>query len=311
LRARPEIARRFSRSLFSSSLEQVSCVHEQLTIIWFGSCVAVHAHSQMSPSRDIVMTISIVLGMTPCSTNLLDQFTGRRSTPNGRLEGVRVPHRGAADRRFDLHQPELPAPEGGVGLVPGIGAALTSSDASEPVPLGVSTDIARNAEQRINQVVDQHRRALFAHTLRLTLGDAGWAEDVVQETFMRAWRHWEKMTPEHGSVSGWLKRVAHNLVMDEFRSSRKRRVEIGLTTANEVALPDTTDQILSAHLVRQALTSLPVEHRQALETVYLGDRTAVQAALELDIPVGTLKSRVFYGLRMLRSVMNASGLPEC
>jgi RNA polymerase sigma-70 factor, ECF subfamily len=249
--------------------------------------------------------------MTPSTMTRLDQCTGQRTTRNARLEGPGVPHRGAADRRFRLHQPESTAAKGRAGSVAGVGLALASSNTSEPVPLGDSTDIGRNAEQRINQVVDQHRRALFAHTLRLTLGDAGWAEDVVQETFIRAWRHWEKMTPEHGSVRGWLKRVAHNLVMDEFRSPRMRRVEVSLTTANEIALPDTTDQILSAHVVRQAMTSLPVEHRQALEATYLGDRTAVQAALELDIPVGTVKSRVFYGLRMLRSVMNASGVPEC
>ncbi|HWR46870.1 MAG TPA: sigma factor [Pseudonocardiaceae bacterium] len=63
----------------------------------------------------------------------------------------------------------------------------------------------------------------------------GWAEDVVQETSLRAWRRWEHMTPEHGSVRGWLMRVAHNMVMDRYRSARMLRGEMTLDEAREVA----------------------------------------------------------------------------
>jgi RNA polymerase sigma-70 factor (ECF subfamily) len=79
----------------------------------------------------------------------------------------------------------------------------------------------RAAEDRLRTLVDGHRAAVFAQALFLTRGDAARAEDVVQETFLRAWRHWEHMSPEHGSVRGWLLRVAHNLVMDGYRSARR------------------------------------------------------------------------------------------
>jgi RNA polymerase sigma-70 factor (ECF subfamily) len=167
-------------------------------------------------------------------------------------------------------------------------------------------DFDAAAEARLEALVYEHRYAVFALAVRLTCGDVGWAEDIVQETFLRAWRRWEHMTPEHGSVRGWLMRVAHNLVMDGYRSARTRRGEVPLDEAGEVALPEPADQILSAYLVREALRRLPDAHRRALQATYLSDQTAAQAARQLNVPVGTVKSRVFYGLRMLRSVMDVA-----
>jgi RNA polymerase sigma-70 factor (ECF subfamily) len=159
------------------------------------------------------------------------------------------------------------------------------------------------AEARLEALVREHRHVVFASAMRLTSGDADWADDVVQETFLRAWLRWEHMTPEQGSVRGWLTRVAHNLVVDGYRSPRMRRGEVPLDEAEEIALPESFDRILSAILVREALGRLPEVHRRALEATYLSDQTTVQAARQLNVPVGTVKSRVFYGLRMLRSNM--------
>ena len=160
-------------------------------------------------------------------------------------------------------------------------------------------------QARLRALIDEHRVALFAYACRLTCGDDGWAEDVVQETFVRAWQHWDVMTPEFGSVRGWLTRVAHNLVMDGYRTARMRHGELPLEEAAEVALPEPTDQVLTAHIVQEALRRLPDVHRRALEATYLCDQTTAQAARQLNVPVGTVKSRVFYGLRMLRSILDA------
>lgn len=162
-----------------------------------------------------------------------------------------------------------------------------------------------STETLLEALVDEHRATVFNYARSLTRGDADWAEDVVQETFLRAWRRSTRMTPEHGSIRGWLLRVAHNLVMDGYRSARMRRGELPLEDADEAILPESTDQILSALVVRQALCRLPELHRRALEATYLTDQTTMHAARELDVPIGTVKSRVFYGLRMLRSIMRA------
>jgi RNA polymerase sigma-70 factor (ECF subfamily) len=165
-------------------------------------------------------------------------------------------------------------------------------------------DAGPAAEARLKALIDEHHAAVLTYACRLTRGDADWAEDVVQETYLRAWQRQDLMTPELGSVRGWLMRVAHNLVMDGYRSARMRLGELPLDEAGEVALPESTDQILSAHLVREALRCIPDIHRLAIEATYLSDQTTAQAARQLNVPVGTVKSRVFYGLRMLRSVLD-------
>ncbi|WP_064743109.1 sigma-70 family RNA polymerase sigma factor [Pseudonocardia spinosispora] len=165
-----------------------------------------------------------------------------------------------------------------------------------------AADPADDAGERLESLVNEYRGAVFAYARQLTRGDDGWAEDVLQETFLRAWQHSERLTPEYGSVRGWLMRVAHNLVMDGYRSARMRHDE-SLDVAGDIALPEPTGQILSVHVVRQALALLPEVHQRALEATYLKDQTTTQAARQLNVPVGTVKSRVFYGLRMLRSIM--------
>ena len=179
---------------------------------------------------------------------------------------------------------------------PPVGGHLPGRDGAEP-----------SRQALIEALVDEHRIAVFNYARGLTRGDADWAEDVVQETFVRAWRHSQQMTAEHGSVRGWLLRVAHNLVMDGYRSARMRRGELPLEEGDDVTAPESTDQILSTLVVRQALRLLPELHRRALEATYLNDQTTVHAAGELNVPVGTVKSRVFYGLRMMRSIMQADG----
>jgi RNA polymerase sigma-70 factor, ECF subfamily len=162
-------------------------------------------------------------------------------------------------------------------------------------------------EALLAEVIAAHRSHLSIYVGRLTRGDRGWTEDVIQETFLRAWRHLGTMTPSHGSVLGWLMRVAHNLVMDgyRYRAACSRPNEVALDHAPPVPGPDHSEHVLSVVLVHDALRSLPPEHRAALEQTYLCDRTAAQAAAMLGVPVGTVKSRVFYGLRRLRAALAA------
>jgi RNA polymerase sigma-70 factor (ECF subfamily) len=164
----------------------------------------------------------------------------------------------------------------------------------------------QSEEQRFISIVRTHRAALLTYTLRLVNGDAGRAEDVVQETFVRAWRQIDRLTREHGSVTGWLRRVAYNVAIDGHRMRRARPEEVELGPA-DVALRedvDHADGVLMEITVRQLLESVWPEHRAVLVEVYLHDRTASQAAEVLGIPVGTVKSRLHYALRTLRETMD-------
>ncbi len=146
--------------------------------------------------------------------------------------------------------------------------------------------------------------AVLAYVTAL-LGDRYLAEDVLQETMLRAWRHCEQLSEENGSIRGWLLRVAHNIAIDKVRMRRCRPAEVAESAASEPAVGDHADAVVTAVHVRTALAGLPAGHRAVLEQVYLNGLTAAQAAAVLGIPEGTVFSRAYYGLRMLRHQLAA------
>jgi RNA polymerase sigma-70 factor (ECF subfamily) len=168
--------------------------------------------------------------------------------------------------------------------------------------------VEQTDEQRLNEIVDTHRTALLAYASRLVGGDANRAEDVVQETFVRAWRRIDRLTPEYGSVNGWLRRVAYNIAVDGHRMRRVRPTEVELEHPDVATRDDQADEVVMAMVIDDLLGSIWPEHRAVLVEVYLHDRTAVQAAAVLGIPVGTVKSRLYYALRALRGNLEESGL---
>lgn len=157
----------------------------------------------------------------------------------------------------------------------------------------------------------EHAGPLLGYTLRLTDGDRLWAEDVVQETLLRAWRHPEALDPARGPIRGWLCTVARNLVIDGGRARRARPPETGdaplLSVADERA-EDEFDRALLSWEVAEALGVLSPEHRAVLLETYYRGRSVAEAAKVLGVPEGTVKSRTYYALRALRVALEERGL---
>jgi RNA polymerase sigma-70 factor (ECF subfamily) len=154
---------------------------------------------------------------------------------------------------------------------------------------------------------DEHARPLWAYALRLTGGDRARAEDVVQESLLRAWRHPEVLEPGRGSARSWLFTTARRIVIDEWRA-RSVRPEVVTADLPEVASPDDAEAAVQGWLVAAALGRLSPEHRQVLvECFYLG-HTVAEAADRIGIPPGTVKSRTHYALRALRLVFEEMGV---
>ena len=155
---------------------------------------------------------------------------------------------------------------------------------------------------------DEHAAALWRYALRLT-GDRARAEDVVQETLLRAWQHPEVADDER-SIRAWLFTVARNMIIDERRSSRFRSEVSSLDGAGapERAGPDQVNAALDRLLVGDALAQLSLEHRAVVwRSYYLGWTTA-QIADDLQIAEGTVKSRLHYALRALRLTLQEMGV---
>ncbi len=161
----------------------------------------------------------------------------------------------------------------------------------------------------ITELYRQYRSPLLLFVLRLTAGDRQQAEDIVQETMVRAWREARRLDLTEPSLMPWLATVARRIVIDEQRRKRARPPEIGGAVVDQAPVADDeTESLLRKVLVTEALQALSQAHREVLNETILRDRTVNEAAEVLGIPVGTVKSRVYYALKALRVVMAERGV---
>lgn len=161
----------------------------------------------------------------------------------------------------------------------------------------------RMAESELAGLIQVHSAPLLRYVSRLTFSDRQLAEEIVQETFVRAWQRPGVLDNGYASLGPWLFTVARNLVTDHRRLRANRPVESDAGLATLLAEPDQTDDVLLAQTVRRALARLSREQRAVLNHVYRDDMSYVDAATMLGIPLGTAKSRAHAALRTLRSTL--------
>jgi RNA polymerase sigma-70 factor (ECF subfamily) len=153
---------------------------------------------------------------------------------------------------------------------------------------------------------DEHAQALWSYVVGLTNGDRGRAQDVVQETLLRAWRNPAVLEQGGGSVRGWLFTVAKRMVIDQWRSA-SRRPEVVTDQVPEQSVQDMAQQTVDQQFVLAALRMLSIEHQQVLLECYFRGASVAQAAETLAVPPGTIKSRTHYALQALRQAIEGMG----
>ena len=152
----------------------------------------------------------------------------------------------------------------------------------------------------------RHHGEVLRYATHLLAGDVHAAEDVAQETAVRLWQHAEVLDGDQ-PLGSWLRRVAHNIVVDRFRRRNARPAEVAFGPGVDGAGPDEFDDVDAESAVATILSCLPPRHRVVVYEVYARDRPVVDVAAELGIPPGTVKSRCHTALRLLRS----HPLPRC
>ncbi len=161
-------------------------------------------------------------------------------------------------------------------------------------------------ETFVGALWSEHGEALLGH-VRRRVGDPGRAEDIVQEVLLRAWRHAGRLAGDSRSLRPWLFTVADHLATDQDRSRRVRPREVAGPSPADGVTPDLTDRAVVALDIAAALRSLSPEHRAVLVETYYRGRSVAEAAEQLGIPVGTVKSRAYYALRCLRLALEERG----
>lgn len=163
----------------------------------------------------------------------------------------------------------------------------------------VETSHVGQSRQELLTLIAEHEQALLAYAESL-LNDRYMAEDIVQETLIRAWPHAERLYSTEGSVRGWLLTVTRNLIIDRLRTAAVRRETVS-SDDQDAMLPDHSDTVLASVEAASLLRQLPREHREVLLHTYLHDRSVQDTARILGIPTGTVKSRQHYALTSLRA----------
>jgi RNA polymerase sigma-70 factor (ECF subfamily) len=168
--------------------------------------------------------------------------------------------------------------------------------------------IGRGDQNAFSALYDRLSRPLYSLALRM-LGDAGDAQDALQDVFLQIWSRAATYNPEQSTVFSWTVLLTRSRVIDRLRA-RKRRLQVVDSATGEDAdaadastmesAADTADKNDEAARVRSVLNNLPSEQREAIELAFFGDLTHHEIAARLGEPLGTIKARIRRGLLKLR-----------
>jgi len=171
--------------------------------------------------------------------------------------------------------------------------------------------MARGDQAGLAEIYDRHGRLVYSLALRI-VRDRGDAEDVTQEVFVQAWRQANRFDTTRGSVVAWLLTLARTRAIDLIRR-RRVRPQPGADDA-VVEMKDASpaqDQQLEwgqrAEAIQKAMGALPLLQRLAIELAFFEGLTQVEIAEQLEVPLGTVKTRIRQGLLKLRDRLAGAG----
>jgi RNA polymerase sigma-70 factor (ECF subfamily) len=186
-----------------------------------------------------------------------------------------------------------------------------STDLTDVSDATLVVAIGRWRQDALAEAYRRHAGAVFGLANRV-VNDRTLAEEVVQEVFLRLWDTPDRFDPERGTLRSYLLAQCHGRSVDLVRAEQSRRnreekqhrqqAEAGYDLEHEV-----WDMAVAEH-VREALDTLPVEERRAIELAYFGGHTYREVADLLNQPEGTVKSRIRSGLRRLRGGLTQAGV---
>ena len=173
--------------------------------------------------------------------------------------------------------------------------------------------LAAGEVEALGELYDRYASLAYGVAMRV-LGDAGRAEDAVQEAFLKVWRGAAGFDATRGTLRSWLLTAVRNRAIDQLRGRAGREqseVELlpGVAAAGEGSDPwREVSRSLERAAIREALASLPAEQRQAVELAYYGGYTYTEIAQMASVPLSTIKGRARLALEKLHSYLAGRGL---
>jgi RNA polymerase sigma-70 factor, ECF subfamily len=188
-----------------------------------------------------------------------------------------------------------------------ISTTRVANEQGERVTSGrsVSDRVEVADEAGLREAFLTHGGELFGFARR-SLNSTPNAEDVVQETFSRAWRSRARFDPTLGSLRTWLFTIERRVILD-FSVRLAKNATVSLDQAREPASEDHVERAMLGWQMESALQRLDPEHRMIITEIYFNGRSGREVAEMFGLPEGTVRSRSFYALRMLRLLLEEGG----
>ena len=169
--------------------------------------------------------------------------------------------------------------------------------------------LAAGEDGALAGLYDRYGRVAYGLALRV-LRDPALAQDAVQDAFLAAWRTAVGFDARRGSAQTWLLTLVHRRAVDVVRREERRRGDPleDAPAASGEATDESAEVRETRRRVQTALAGLPPEQRRLLELAYYGGLSQSELAERLDLPLGTVKSRMFAGLARLRELLGEAGV---
>jgi RNA polymerase sigma-70 factor (ECF subfamily) len=145
--------------------------------------------------------------------------------------------------------------------------------------------------------------------IKRILRDHAMSEEVMQEVMLEVWRQAPRYDPDTGSAIAWILTMSHRRAVDRVRSEQSGRDRVSRIAVDERGHDSVVETVLQtavAGLVRAALANLSDAQRQAIEMAYYDGLTQNEIAMRLDIPIGTVKTRIRDGMLRLRQTLGSA-----
>lgn len=163
--------------------------------------------------------------------------------------------------------------------------------------------LERGDKKAITLLYENYADSLYG-VIQKIISDEDTAQDVLQETFVKIWRYAKKYDSSKAKLFTWLYRIAYNTAIDKVRSLKNKtnkEVQIETSTVYKITTNQLNDDVLD---IQKHLSTLEEKYQIVINALFFEGMTQQEASEELNIPLGTIKSRLKIGLRELKKIYN-------
>jgi len=163
--------------------------------------------------------------------------------------------------------------------------------------------LEKGDKRAITLLYENYADALYG-VIKKVIADDETAQDVLQETFVKIWRYSKKYDSKKAKLFTWLYRIAYNTAIDKIRSLKnktEKEVQIETSSVYKVSFGELNQDVLD---IKKHLNTLDEKYQIVINALFFEGMTQQEASDELEIPLGTIKSRLKIGLRELKKIYN-------